>query len=724
MNRYGFNLQSVLRVVAWTVAYFLACRVGLVLSSIGGVVAVVWPASGVGFAAVWLLGPVGLIPVVVGDAASGMFQGVGATPILILAFANGAAAWVGAWLTRRLISGEDFLGTARNVFAFGLAVAGVASAVSGSLGVVVLGMIEAVDTAEAGSAFLTWVLGDAAGALLAAPLAVVWLRRPRERSMRSNPGAVVGFFLTALVLGGWVFTQDYSAVGGVHAGAFLFLPLLVLAGLTLGRRGLVTLVAATALVTYGGTALGRGPFAQYEMADSLFLLQLFLVTVAWSTLLVHGLASELHRVQLGLRGEVEERTRELRQANERLRNEIAEREVAEEARRDLEGRLARAEKMEMIGTLAGGVAHDLNNILTGLLGYPELLLLRLPEDSPLRRQVEVIQRSGQQAAAIVQDLLTLARRGVSEDRVLSINTVIEAYAVSAVHRDLMDRHLDVEFSLRLAPNLLHVKGSRAHLEKAVTNLVSNAVEACGTSGHVVVSTSNVALESALDAWEEVPPGDYVVLQVADDGIGMSDDEARRVFEPFYSKKTLGRSGTGLGMAVVWGTVKDQGGYVDVETARGRGSTVTVYLPATREPVTDSDQLNLGDLAGDEVVLVVDDVEMQREVAREILSPLGYAVETAASGEEAVDLLAGGLAPDVVLLDMIMDPGMDGLETYRRLLQLRPGLPVVIASGYSETERVRDALALGPGRYLKKPYTVTGLAESIRMTLDQAGTRNP
>lgn len=711
----------VVRVLIWAAAYFAMGRLGLYLASIGGVVAVIWPSSGFGFAAVWALGLPGVVAVALGDVAVSLSYDVPMSTVVLFALANTTAAWLGVsltrWATRRLTGVGDFMASARGVLVFGVVGAGFVGSVSAIIGQFGLAMMREIPGGQTWRVLQAWALGDAAGVLVVAPVTLVWLLPAMRGEIGVRWPRTIALFVVVTTLGAWMFSRSYAEVTGVYAGALFFLPLMVLAGLVLSRQALVSLVTITAMIAYWGTRAGRGPFAAYDLADSLLLLQVFLVIMAWSTLLVHGLATELCAAQADLRRRVEERTHELAAANRRLRDEIREREAAERARRGLEERLARAQKMEMIGTLAGGVAHDLNNILTSVLAYPDLILLKVAEDSPLRKPIEMIRHAGQQAAAIVQDLLTLARRGVREESVLALDRVVEHYSRSAQHRTMCDYHLDVEIRTDLEPGSVNVRGSAAHLEKALANLVSNAAEACPDGGHVVISTRTVSLEEPRQGYETIPAGDWVVLSVSDDGLGMSHDEAQRIFEPFYTKKALGRSGTGLGMAVVWGTVKDHGGHIDLESAPGQGTTLALYLPLCREEAEVDTQPDAEAFGGDETVLVVDDIPAQCEVAKAILEPLGYQVETVSSGEAAVDRVAAGERPDLVVLDMIMDPGIDGLETYRQLLRHLPELPVVLASGYSETERVRAALAAGRGHYLKKPYTVTGLARAVRNVFD-------
>ena len=419
-----------------------------------------------------------------------------------------------------------------------------------------------------------------------------------------------------------------------------------------------------------------------------------------------------------LEDRVKGRTAELMKINEQLQREIHERILADMARKELEERLLRSQKMEALGLLAGGVAHDLNNVLSGIVSYPDLLLMELPENSSMRKPIQTIRDSGMKAAAIVQDLLTLARRGVIQTQVLDLNEeIISDYLNSPEYHRLLFQHPAVTVETRLEVSLLKIKGSPIHLKKTLMNLIINAMEAQPDGGHIVISTQNIYVDMPLTGYDQVSAGDYVVLKVQDNGTGIEKDDLKRIFEPFYSKKVLGRSGTGLGMAVVWGTAQDHQGYINVNSTPGKGTSFELYFPVTREEIApENDIVPVKDyLGGGEVILVVDDMENQRDIASNILSRLNYKVISTASGEEAVEFLKNGSA-DLVLLDMIMDPGMDGLDTYRKIIEIHPGQKAIIASGYAESERVKEAQVLGVSRYIRKPYTIENLGVTIKSEL--------
>lgn len=248
----------------------------------------------------------------------------------------------------------------------------------------------------------------------------------------------------------------------------------------------------------------------------------------------------------------------------------------------LETQLRQAQKMEAIGTLAGGVAHDLNNILSGLVSYPELLLMDLPEESHLRKPILTIKRSGERAVAIVDDLLSLARRGVSAGKEINLNRIVSAYISSPEYAKLQDSQPRIRVETRLAEGLFAIAGSPDHLSKVLANLVLNAAEAMPDGGEVLMVTENRHVDGFQNGYVPPEAGDYAVLMISDSGMAIPSKDLERIFEPFYTSKKMGRIGTGLGMTVVWGTMKDHNAYIDVKSEAGKGSVFTLYFPAMRE----------------------------------------------------------------------------------------------------------------------------------------------
>jgi CheY-like chemotaxis protein len=344
--------------------------------------------------------------------------------------------------------------------------------------------------------------------------------------------------------------------------------------------------------------------------------------------------------------------------------------------------------------------------------------MELPPGSPLEQIVLTIKNSGDRAAAIVQDLLTLARRGVAVEEVVTLNDIVEEYFRTPEHQKLQDLYPQVQFTKHLAKEPFRIVGSPVHLLKVVANLVSNAVEAMPEGGTVSVITENKVLTQSYRGYDLIKEGEYAVLTVADSGIGISLKDLNRIFEPFYTKKVMGRSGTGLGLAVVWGTIRDHKGYIDVESIEGKGTQFHLYFPTTQLATNHKNQaISPEELQGKEKILIVDDIPEQREVVSLMLTKLGYEVTTVSSGERALEFLRENPV-DLVILDMIMDGGLDGLETYKKILEMRPHQKAIVVSGYSETDRVKEAQELGAGPYVKKPFTLEKIGLVVRQELDR------
>ncbi|MCF8111387.1 MAG: response regulator [Desulfobacteraceae bacterium] len=405
--------------------------------------------------------------------------------------------------------------------------------------------------------------------------------------------------------------------------------------------------------------------------------------------------------------------------NTRTTNLVMIRDVTRE--KQLEAQLQRAKKMEAVGTLAGGVAHDLNNVLSAIVTYPDLLLPQLPEDSPLRKPIQTMRDSGNKAVAIVQDLLTLARRGVPAKMAVNVNRIVSEFLNSAEFLKMKSYHPEVTVTTNLDYELPELSGSPVHLSKTIMNLVSNAMEAIKNKGEVTILTQNNRLDESVAGYETIPPGNYVKIEVSDTGSGISAKDLERVFEPFYTKKKMGRSGTGLGMSVVWGTVKDHDGYIDISSRENLGTTIALYFPVYQqgpEAETKATGFDTQEIkGGGESVLIVDDVKEQREIAYTLLSSLGYQVDAAHSGEAALARIKEKKF-DLVLLDMIMDPGMDGLQTYQKILEINPRQKAILISGFTETPRIRQIEKLGVTRFLKKPYTVKTLGMAVKSELTE------
>ncbi len=430
--------------------------------------------------------------------------------------------------------------------------------------------------------------------------------------------------------------------------------------------------------------------------------------------LLHEERERVKHARSILEERVVERTSQLVEANFKITREMNERIQAEEEKRQIQAQLVRHQKMESLGLMAGGVAHDLNNILSGIISYPELILMDLPEDSKLRKPIQTIRESGLRAAAVVTDLLTVARGVASQYEIVCINDLINSYLSSPEYREQESLYPKISMNLNLEANLPNCKCSPVHIQKVLMNLVNNAFEAIEITGSITLSTTRQQFTTRHPEIPLLEKGDYILLRVSDSGPGIPAESLQHIFEPFYTKKVIGRSGTGLGLAVVWNSVLEHKGTVEV-TSDDNGTTFTVYLPVTTEEKVTIAESEAEDLRGTASILVVDDDKLQRDISSNILTKLGYTVQTAESGENAIMYLQNH-SVDLVLLDMLMEPGINGYQTYKEISELHPGQKAIIVSGFSESNDVKATLRLGANEFIKKPYSIELLGRTVKKAL--------
>lgn len=382
----------------------------------------------------------------------------------------------------------------------------------------------------------------------------------------------------------------------------------------------------------------------------------------------------------------------------------------------LEERLNQAKKMEAIGLMAGGIAHDLNNILTGIIAYPDLLLRQLPEDSELRELIKEIKESGRRASDIVAELLTIARGVAAARVVVNLNTLVTEHLDSPEHRKIISIHHNVTCSTSLESEIHPIACSPIHIRKCLMNLIINGAESIEGAGSILISTRNQSIENPITQGQYIEKGQYSVLTIQDTGKGIPEKDFGRIFEPFYTKKIMGRSGTGLGLTVVWNTIQDHGGYITVQSSE-KGTCFDLYFPVSHEEQqTEKSHSRVEPVQGNgEHILVVDDDRQLRNIAVETLRALNYKASSVNSGEEAVKFLSQ-TSVDLILLDMLMGSGMNGRETYEEILKIRPGQKALIVSGFSKSDEVKKALRLGAGGFIQKPFDMVDLAAVVSKEL--------
>ncbi len=382
--------------------------------------------------------------------------------------------------------------------------------------------------------------------------------------------------------------------------------------------------------------------------------------------------------------------------------------------------LRQAQKMEAIGMMAGGVAHDLNNILSGVISYPELMLMQLPESSELRKPILAVQNAGKRAATVVADLLTVARGAASTREPCDLHRLINEYCNSQEYGQLQFAKPEVSCERKLDARATTISCSPPHIKKIVMNLLGYAFEDIEVTGIISLSTSNEQIENSPSKTLNITTGHYIVLEIKYHSTPISPKDLEQLFEPFYTKKVMEKSGTGLEMAVVWNSVQDHNGrifvYSDTEETRFQ-----IYLPLAEDGgekrhVQDMNKEILKKDRADQKLLVVDDEPQLRDIATLMLQALGYTVKAVASGEEALEFLAEN-DMDLVILDMLMDPGMNGLQTFQEIRKLKPQQKAIIASGFSESDDIKETLRLGAKSFIKKPYTMQTLDTTILEALN-------
>ncbi len=375
-------------------------------------------------------------------------------------------------------------------------------------------------------------------------------------------------------------------------------------------------------------------------------------------------------------------------------------------------RLAEARHLESLGLMAGTVAHDLNNILSGIIGYPELILMDLPKNDKHAEDIKLIRDAGRRAAAVVNDLLMVTKGATEKKEVHNINTFVENYLSSSEFRILEKKHPELTITTDLENKLFNIRCSQVHINKILMNLVANASESTEQPCNITIRTNNQYVDLPIQGYETIAEGEYAVLTIEDNGPGISNEDIHHIFDPFYSKKKLGRSGTGLGLTVVRNTVSRHDGFIDVESG-GQGTTFKLYFPITREKEKTTPEQNLRSFYGKgETILVVDDKANQRDIACRILNRLGYQASSVPSGEAAIEYTREHTI-DLLMLDMIMDPGINGRETYQRILQNAPHQKAIVVSGYALNEEADQARKLGISQFLAKPYSISSLGKAIK-----------
>ena len=802
----------VLRLGLLAAVYYAAARLGLRYASIGESVSLVWPPTGIAFAALTLLGP-RYWP----GIALGAFLANAATPVPLasaagIALGNTLEALLATHLFRRA-GGVPALENLRHVRALVLVAGPVAALVSALVGVASLLAGGALAAAAAPDAVAVWWAGDLLGALVVAPVLFSWTRR-----LPVPEGARRILELTALCLG-TVVVADLTLGQLVHAPIlrqidypYLLFPFVMLGALRFGVRGASLLSLTVSAVAVWHTVHGGGPFVAATSVGTLFAIAAYLGTVAVTGLVLgatvqreRGQATDalrqseehlrlaLDAARMGIwfwsvetntlawderlrrlyclapgervstyeqflarvhpedRGFVTETVRDALGGSGDLdyefrivlpdggvrwiadQGQVARDEAGRprymtgvcmditERRRTEEG-LRQAHRMESVGRLAGGVAHEANNQMTVVLGAARLILARPDLPEALRTDVEYIRKAADRTAAVTAQLLAFSRQQLLKPEVLDLNAIVAGWE-PVLHRVMGE---DCRVTLVLGTDCGRIKADPGQLEQVLLNLALNARDAMPHGGSITVETSRTELTPAyvrLKGGIPIRPGLYAVLAVSDTGHGMDRATASHIFEPFFTTKEPGQ-GTGLGLSTVYGIVKQSEGYVWAYSEPGLGSTFKVYLPLTDEAPRSRDGPSpVPPPAAGEWILVVEDDTPVREIARRALEDAGYQVLEAGTGDEALEVVARTTDRIAMVLTDVVMPGMSGPEFARRIVEVAPGTRVLLMSGYPDGEIGRRGLLAPDASFIQKPFTPEALVRTVRRTIGPDG-RSP
>ncbi len=409
--------------------------------------------------------------------------------------------------------------------------------------------------------------------------------------------------------------------------------------------------------------------------------------------------------------QVEIRETSLKEAKLRLEKEIDERKRAEEQRKMLEAKLIQAQKLEALGTLAGGLAHDFNNMLMGIQGRTSLMLLQAGSNLFFREHLEQIEKHVESASSLTSQLLSFARGGKCEPRTVSLNSLIEDH-----HRMFCRTRKEISYRSEFAPDLWTVEADSGQMQQVLMNVYVNACQAMPDGGELFVRTENAELDQIQTRPYSINPGKFAKLSVADTGTGIDPDILPKIFDPFFTTKCATK-GNGLGLASVYGIVKNHGGFVNVRSKMNEGSTFEIYLPASEKEPERRDMCKREIVKGTGAILLVDDEEIVIEVSVEMLEILGYSVKAARDGMEAVRIFEEEKhAIDLVIIDMVM-PSMDGGRVFDEIKRISPKVKTILATGYSMNRKAAAIMERGCDGFLQKPFSLDQLSSKLRDVME-------
>ena len=696
----GSVRSYVVELLAIGVIYFAVAKSGLALASIHPSASPIWPPTGLALAAVMLRGYRIWPAIFLGAWLANATTAGSVYTSSAIALGNTLESLVGAYLISRWSGGLKTFDSPAGVAKFALIALVAATPISATIGVGSLALAGYAESAGIASTWLTWWLGDLAGALVVTPVIVLWAQRgsrSRERKDLLATGAVIA---VAIAVGLVAFSPLIDQTPSRDPLGFLAVLPLMWAALRCGQRDTATVALVLSAFALWGALLGEGPFARTTLNDSLLLLIMYMISTSVPTLALSADVA-VHK----------QTERSLRAAHTELGRTVQERTSALEETREA---LHQAQKMEALGQLTGGIAHDFNNVLTVIINSLESVRPATDKDAKTCRRLDRALQAARNGASLVQQLLVFARRGPLQVQAADINQVVGS-AMAMFRRSCPEA---IEISTELAPDLRFATADATQLQTAILNLAVNARDAMASGGRLAIRTGNLTLGAS----GHLPPGEYVAITIADTGVGMSPDVLARAFEPFFTTKELGK-GTGLGLSMVYSTMQQMGGDVGIESRPGEGTTVRLLLPVAAPPPAevsvDVDHIStVRPAKADPVTLLyVEDDSLVSLATVDLLEGAGYAVHAAPDGRRALDLLDQHPEIDIMVTDIGL-PGMDGRELAAEARRRKPGLKLVFLTGYDRSGTIGEP-ADQRTRHLGKPYLDSELFEALRW-LSSAG----
>jgi signal transduction histidine kinase/CheY-like chemotaxis protein len=688
VGRYALELAAI------GLAYFAFAKIGLGLASIHPNATPIWPATGLALAAVMLRGYRVWPAIFLGAWLANVTTAGSVYTSSAIALGNTLESLVGAYLISRWSDGRRTFDTPGGVAMFALIALVAAAPTSATIGVGSLALAGYAEQARVASTWMTWWLGDLAGALVITPAIVLWAQRGFRVQAREEVMETSAVIAAAIAVGMVAFSPLLEQTPSRDPLGFLAVLPLMWAALRCGQRDTATVALALSAFALWGALAGEGPFARSTLNDSLLLLIMYMISTSVPTL---ALAADVA---------VHKQTeRSLREAHAELDKTVQERTVALEETREA---LHQAQKMEALGQLTGGIAHDFNNVLTVIINSLESARGAGDQEAKTRRRLERALQAARNGASLVQQLLVFARRGPLRVEATDINKIVVA-AAAMFRRGCPET---IEVRTDLAPDLRFATADVTQVQTAILNLAVNARDAMPSGGRLTIRTRNTAVSEPA----RLPPGDYVTITIADTGEGMSPDVLARAFEPFFTTKEIGK-GTGLGLSMVYSAMQQMRGDVGIESRPSEGTTVRLTLPVAALPLPDAlagskrPPAARPPEAGAVSLLYVEDDPLVSLATVDLLEAAGYAVHAATGARQALDLLDEHPQIDLMVTDIGL-PGMDGRALAAEARRRRPGLKLVFLTGYDRDGTIGEP-ADAQTRHLGKPYLDSELFEALR-----------